>query len=553
MLKINELHFSCIDTEFSLKERKKCFEYLMTKCKYQNKIDPARNILNEPDSEGITVCHVAVIHLKDDIVKEFLEMEADFNFRDDNGNTPLHKLACVDRTEELQYSRTLELLLNSPLIDRNPRNMDKKTPWDQSSFFSKELKRLSGPNNIQDRPLSSKLIDSLIAKDTDEMQSFLKTMTDNGDKIANQYLGSQTLLHHIIEFSNAKYIQQFIDLGCSTWLKNIQNELPIQAALESGNVEVVKVLLANMKREQRKLYVDLSEYSFKYLNILITSGKNTGVSTAIDYTRCLKRILEKDILIDVNQHDDNKSPLQIASIQNHQEAIKMLLNRGAYIGVKRNKDSEGIVGAIAYETIDSALNKFVIDHPNKNYSSTDVVHSDFTLQVDYSFLIEPANSKRKKETQSNNKNKSSFEVAKTVLDLTEIKTHQSCLQHPVLDALLDSKWNSLSSIILFNALFTTLFIVFVLIQCILKNRNLAYPSENIELAITILTYAITLFTVPLVIREVTQCTTNFKLYYKRIDNYIEWFVLVSSLVICYAPLSSTDIPHITAWTTLVAS
>ena len=545
--------------DFSQSGKNECLKILLNACSDENKKIPGSNNLNEPDGNGETVLHKAVSLLDHNGVKMIVDMGADVNSRDNFGNAPLHKLVNAGKNygsslPESWY-KTAETLLSSPGIDIYPHNVDKVLPCGQHQFSSKELKTIIDANGTEERPLVSHLSECIINEDRDEIENIVTRIETQNLKISSQYFGSQTLLHHLVQFTDADIIQKFVELGCNPWMKNIHQELPLQAALFSGDPNIVDVLLTSMKKEQGKTYIDLTEYSFQFLNILITSGGSSSVKPGSDHTECLRRLLKKDVIIDVNKDKNGNSPLLVASILNHQEAMKMLLTRGAYIGVKRNlanHDSEGILGAIVHDTVDRALESCVSVRHSKNYSATDVIHPEFSLQIDYSFFLEPVDPSSEQTTQLNSMNLSSYQVAETILDLADHNNHHASLQHPVLDALLDSKWSSIFSLITFNAFFSAFFLLLVISLCIFENLNINYPSEGYDEAINVMAYVITIFAAPLALRETVEFLTSFNSYYKTAENYLEWYLLVSAMVICYVPLSETDTTHLTAWTTLIA-
>ncbi|KAF2357323.1 hypothetical protein FHG87_011933, partial [Trinorchestia longiramus] len=63
---------------------------------------------------------------------------------------------------------------------------------------------------------------------------------------------------------------------------------------------------------------------------------------------------------------------------------------------------------------------------------------------------------------------------------------------------------------------------------------------------------LTLLAIFLAFREILELITSFKFYFRRVENYLEWFLISSSVILSFVDLDSTATVHLSAWTALVA-
>ncbi|KAF2357322.1 Ankyrin repeat-containing domain, partial [Trinorchestia longiramus] len=220
---------------------------------------------------------------------------------------------------------------------------------------------------------TSKLYNCCITHNVDDLRGILDSVDEQ--LITNQYVGAETILHYILKFADDELLSEILDLGCDPWHKNVAGDLPLSDALQIGYAPNVDLLIQNMKETKQQGYVDLTEQSFRYLNILLTSSEAEGnFGDIVDHTKCLQRLLEDDVLLDVNAVDSCGSgvnALQVATVVSNQEAIRMLLAKGAFIGTKRTVNGrvgEGIFTAVLPETLSSAINDCVNVQRSELYS-----------------------------------------------------------------------------------------------------------------------------------------------------------------------------------------
>lgn len=551
----------------------KCLDFLLSNptMKLQpssSKLLP-QNLLNEPDENGETVLHMAAYHHNYKLVERFISLGADVNCRDDQGSTPLHKLSHnrnrLNSQEDLDKCR--EILMLCDQIDLYAKNREGIVAKDANSFATDGEINRHGQNSNEDeekkraiRPLMSKIHDALFSKNTIlELREFVDNFDNSFENsLRNQYVGSRSLIYTIVSLLDKEFVENFLAIGCDPWQENVDGEMAIELAITEGNLHVLDMLIESMKTTKCQDYIDLRIYSFHYLNIILSEAEQNStkdMSNTTDYNKCLSRLLQNDVLLDIDARDkEGQNALQVAAIVSNQDAMRMLLTKGAYVGIKRKiKDDEeagGILGAMVPSTLEMAVNDCIHVHQTSKYSPTDVVHPLFSLELDFSLLLKSSEETTEPHNFFNTNN-TCYHVAETVLDIGEDINHQNCLQLPVMEALLDSKWNTIYDMIILNAFITSLFLLLLITQCILVNVSLEgdlYYNTTMN--------TISCFMMPLsfflLIRELLEVFTSFKSYFRRIENYFEWYLIVSSVVLSFVEVKGKTAVHLTAWTTVIA-
>lgn len=526
--------------------KKRCFLRLLTAVEHRKAANHPINLLNEPDENGEVVLHRSVNYLNEEITNMLLDQEADYDARDNDGNSPLHLLAKRHSKKSDSWSNIADALLSMQHIDVNALNKEGKKPTDESFPSGRKLaQKINNSHDFDDE--TSDFYHLVLTNKSDELSEFFEeNAAETG--ISNQYVGSENLTHHFAKLNDKHLLQKALELKCDPWRTNVNETLPLRFALEIGSASIVDTLITSMKEVKSQEYIDISENSFEYLNILLTADEESKGN----HNECLERLLRDDVVLDVNSvNKDGLTPLQVAAIANNQEAMEMLIANGSFVGTKRTfkNTSEYTFIALNPNTLENAINDCVRIEKNDLFEKTDASNPEFTLELDYQFLISPANKKLKGTPEDHYSIRS--KVAGTVLDIGKHSSHENCLQLPLMEALLDSKWRSIHVLIKFNALVTFLFLFLLISQCIFlnvgENQSIPFMVETHLLRVPLVVLAILL-----TIKEILELLTNFGSYFKRRENYIECFLNVSAIVICYVPMPQTSVVHLTAWTTLVA-
>lgn len=547
----------------------KCLDLLLSNISDQLQTDGeseyATNVLNEPDEQGDTLLHMAAHNQDHRLITKLLNLGCDVNARNDHGCTPLHKLTQSDKMKRPEstdaWEKCVDALLLSDETDVYATNADGDKPFDGDLLAAIRLKeKLEQSNQLKRldcRPIMSILNDAIFSDDVPGLHNIFNDIKNKDDKIlTNHYIGSKGLIFKIVSLFDQDLLQRFLDVGGDPWQLSVNGELPLQLALSHGHLVLVDILIDAMKISKCQQYIDLREYSYQYLSILLLSIETEKtIPHSPDYNGCLSRLLQRDVLLSINAQDvtTRQNALQIASIVGNQEAMRLLIGKGANISIKREinkEETSGIFGALLPSTLTAAVNDCIDVYPSNKYKPTDVAHPSFTLELDCSFLLPPTKINKSK-SQTNRRNRK-YQVANSALEIGADSNHQNCLQLPLMEALLDAKWGMIYEIVLLNALLTAIFLVFLVVQCVLLNCSFAYPSAHYNDAMT----AISVLMMPLVlfiaVRECLELYTIRKSYFKTIENYFEWFLVTAAIFINFVNMKQLSAVHLTAWATIIA-
>jgi hypothetical protein len=153
------------------------------------------------------------------------------------------------------------------------------------------------------------IVKSLTYADKGYISSVLKFMLDN------KYDISFIPLYKIVERANKEDVQLLLDNGADVNKADSNYHNPLRIAVESGNQEMVQLLLADPRTDVNKA----DRYEYTPLYITAKSGNQEMV-----------QLLLADPRTDVNKADRYKyTPLYIAAERGHQEIVESLIKAGA--------------------------------------------------------------------------------------------------------------------------------------------------------------------------------------------------------------------------------
>ncbi|XP_064122020.1 uncharacterized protein LOC135226418 isoform X2 [Macrobrachium nipponense] len=584
---------------------------------------PPPEILDIPDHVGKTPLMVAVTEGQPRAVEMLLKAGAHVNARNDSGLSCLHLLVFSihkGAIAEETLQEIVDLLLSQSEIDLEPHNDSNMTPLALAAERippSDKAPRSSGlisfckkmvsagaslteraehgtieevlqykkahtavlmgivPAAPPNRPSTSEFLDMIILKkDIADIREFLrKKSREEARSAANGRLGSQTLLFRAVDSTNEPLVEALLKAGANTWAFEITNELPIHRSAARGHFGILDHVINYMKPDKRP--VDLQDYTFSIIQKLMESSKKQKVcDPEISYSKCLERLLQPDVLLNFNQTLDEATsqttPLHIAASFNNQEAISQLLCHGAFLGARRivmGKDYGHVLGALLPSTLQHAMDGCITHHPNNqdDEEGENIFTDNYTLDLDYSFLVPPVDTDSKEEAKRVNE-------METLMEISKSKLHRPAIKHPLVQTLLYAKWRKALPLYLFN-----LFIYFVFVVILtafvysikdlrilearaaefLKskgsvNATLNEDVESKQTTVNVLMAFLIPCTIYMVIREVFQIYFSHSTYLKSIENYLEWILVVFVFVLCVAPLDVDSTRHLAAWSMIVA-
>ena len=144
-------------------------------------------------------------------------------------------------------------------------------------------------------------------------------------------------MYHIVDECNEQGVALFLEqLNVDPFKESFDGEFPLHRALFRSNYFIVDALIKKMAGSET---VDLSHHSFTLIKKALEV--EAGV-TSEESSRCLERLFQKDVEMNVNQKDEisNQTAIHFAAALSNQEAIEILLSNGAYLGQHHQFDND---------------------------------------------------------------------------------------------------------------------------------------------------------------------------------------------------------------------
>lgn len=577
--------------------------------------NPPKDVLDAPDQEGKTPLLVAVGEAQPKVVKMLCDAGAHVNARNDKGQSALHILTFAvskGTKPENTLQEITELLLSHPDIDLEP--YARLTPLGMATSrlppgdgaprsgglinFCRELVK-AGASLEEDadngtieevlqrkqalpailmggerrpapkRPAASEFLDMILrGKSAQEVQAFLiKKSHEDAQTAANCRLGKRTVLFHAVDISDELLVKLLIEAGASPWSFEVTSELPIHRALYRGHVAILNLLIDRMKDGKKS--VDLQEYSFSLIQkVLENSKKAKDAHPGVSHSSCLHRLMKDDVIININQERDGQTTLHLAASFNNQDAICELLRNGAFLGAHRKvlgSDRGIVLDSVLLPTLERAMDGCITRHP-ANMDETepeDILNEDYTLKLDYQFLVPPVIDDKKEEVKRTNE-------TETIMDICRSHRHRHAIKHPLIQTLLYAKWRKALPLYLFNLGIYLFFVVILtaFVYCLKDLRILEAQTEKLvnsglnstldqeieskQITVQCLVGFLLPLTIYMVVRELFQVFFSREMYLKSIENYLECFLVIVVFVLVAARFDADVTRHIAAWAMIVA-
>lgn len=230
--------------------------------------------LDAVDTNGYIQLHVAIIQNRDDIAEMLIKNGANVDIPDNNGSTPLHRAAYLGLT------KTVELLLDAgadPLITNNLHDIPFYVAVKQhhldvaNKLFLNELNREDNLDTIGSYYAYAtshgisifEWLDSLTADgdfDKDKIASFmlsaaLKKCRDTGGSEKTFING---LLVDAVKQQSSVMVQALLKKGADPNYENEADELAIHSAIDTGNLDILKLLLSDARTD-----IDVTSYDYR--------------------------------------------------------------------------------------------------------------------------------------------------------------------------------------------------------------------------------------------------------------------------------------------------
>ena len=533
--------------------------------------------LNLPDKTGSTCLHIAAEKTSIKYLELLLQHNVNVNARDNDGNTALHVLLedykKETRENKIKIRKCIQILINDPNTDISAVNASNVSVH----YMIRHDERLS--EMLMDREIEQvtqmsannwlmNISNSLVSQNNVRLRSELfeiksKKLITNVD---DYYLGSQSFLCYAIKYHSMEVVEVLLDCGASPVRLTLENKLPLHLALARGSPEITSLLLKRMACKTGK--VDLRDHSFSILQEALKSIELASAN-ATEYANCiacLASLFKENVEINVNKMDvsdtDDKgkivTPLHIAASINSQEAMKILLMNGASLLEPRHQnDNEGnyVLSFLECDTLCDAMNGCVTAPKKSNPDKQ-------TLELDYQFLLPRKHDDKKGErTFSISK---SVNVAHRVLKITREPGYKKFIKHPLMKALLETKWGAVRLSFLLNLWLSISFHVVFLSFLLLLNTNilmtqmsnnstnnmnedLVLNSGWFDVVFTICDVLLLPLLLYFLAREILLLATTKYRYFTHFENYLQVTVFILAFILSFIPLGFGTLKHLTAW------
>lgn len=254
-------------------------------------------------------------------------------------------------------------------------------------------------------------------------------------------------------------------------------------------------------------------------------GMDPSRDNSVDYQKCFHLVVDR---CDVNQKDDQGcTPLHYAVRYRNDEAVKALLKRSSYIGIK-NAFGETPIDDLNREVLEEFLDSCVTTNVRR---SGDEEHE---VTIDYNFLMAP------KASNTDDEFRQEIEPLQIIADNSELRP---LILHPVLSSFLFLKWSKLSLLFYGNLLLFSMFMVSLIIYIVLCQS--IPPSERSGSVVYSFFYFLSMISIiVLMLREFFQCILSVKHYIKSPINWFEIVLIILGWVVLLQPTEEgTDDAH----------
>jgi ankyrin repeat protein/uncharacterized caspase-like protein len=258
--------------------------------------DPSR--INEKDSDGDSLLHLAVREGNVDTLKFLISKGADVNIKNNYGETPLQIAAHFENAEIV-----IQLVSNGAEI--NIKDSLGVTPLHDAVYHGqveivKYLISQGAEININD--IRNKIpLHYAVMDDNIEISKYL--ITKGADVNARDDDGKSSL-HYTATYGNLELTTSLVTIGAQVNTRDKLNRIPLHYAADEGHLEIVKYLITNGSTIDAKAAFYLQRGSME-----LTLG-------------C--------------------TPLHLAARNGHIEVVKYLVSRGADVNIKNNEDQNAL-------------------------------------------------------------------------------------------------------------------------------------------------------------------------------------------------------------------
>ena len=478
---------------------------------------------SEP-TEGFTALHLGAFSDNVDCTMFLIAHGADVNYTSCK-YTPL-ETACFHNS-----FKVVKLLLDKGAavnVRRKPQNKEKTyygTPLHSAVKANAiECVQLLLAEGAQINPEESRGISPLhIAAEMGYLECMNILLNSGCDPNLTLPDTRNTALHLAADGGFSECISLLLYKGATADARNYKGQTALHFAARAQSVECVEMLLS------KGCFNPNSE----------DNDRRTPLHSAVG--RALNSCEITELLIKyeagVNGGDIfGYTPLHVAALSENTQCVQILIKNGADVSVK-TKGGNSALGIIvrktplALPTLYRKLDTAILMHDPEVLPSKEVI-----LKLDFRIFLQRCH-------------KGEMTFLKTFID----EGQKEILEHPLCQAFLHIKWEKIRKYYI-----ARLMLYVVLVSCLTgyvftalyhnckENKDENFPFcqnssifpisiENRPVGMKIEWYLLTFFTICEAVRKICACvgSSSLKRYLFHIGNIIEWFVLISSILISY--------------------
>jgi ankyrin repeat protein len=422
---------------------------------------------------------------------------------------------------------------------------------------------------VRQRPVKQRLFNCVETDDVNGLRR-LSFLAQKGEIEWNCNNGSMTLLQLACTHGNERAVrfllgQHSIDPNLTT---ASEQRTPALIVAHHGYIGVLKELV---KHGRTDLTVVEATTGKTVLHEVFVRDSAKRESAKTSYGGCARfllgeadsgsnaRVLAQVVrVINYQELLDGNTALHYATMQADQDLIKLMLKRGANMGVKNWKGKTSVQSILP-----TTLNEFLDDECIEGNGT--ITDEQFTITFKYDFLAPPILNAAMASSGSavsptdieDSEEKAQEERALPETEAlwylsTASKQHRSLLKHPVIASFLWLKWQRIRTFYYMNLLLYVAFVILLTTFIFLRfggrsiqpvepvaDVGIGKDSSVIEFngahrdALNVLAGFITLLLVLLAIREIFQMLVSFKRYFFSVENLMELTVIVLSFIILF--------------------
>ncbi|XP_073844644.1 transient receptor potential cation channel family member painless [Musca autumnalis] len=484
--------------------------------KKYHELTPLNSLAKNVNSENVN-------NVKD-CMKILLDYGASPNIPNQSHFTPLHFVVRNRKLDDLKKREIAEMFLSYPEIDLDTYREGELRDKLQELYPDMKLPEVRNTTEITLDKLLFYIKCGDSEKFKEDFPQYQLNISDK-DNLKNTLKDENVpLFLEAIRKGDNEAFDMILNSGVN-YNAVLKGNSPMELATKYGNSHAVKKLL-NLEDLQMR------ERDYPLITI-ICKMQEQAAQEYCDYRKCFYILLESD-RIDINEMDKSRStPLHYAVKYRNTEAIRELLKRGAYIGVK-SRFNELPIDGMSPELLEEHFDHCITSN------NVRVGDEDFEIFVNFMNLMPEMDGSKPKARQYIR------EEMAPIAFIAKSKEFRHLLQHPLVASFLFLKWHRLSTIFYVNFMLYFLFAVSIITHTVLKFKESDANAATVVFGL--ISWAGIIY---MIIREAIQFVMSPVHYFRSATNYMEVVLIILAILTCSEASYDSETQRIIAVFTLL--